>query len=78
MPMGARDIRETLMSSDPEFRRLAAEHSRYEAQLEQIQTQTYLNSEDLRYEVELKKLKLRVKDRMEQLVIRFLSEPTYH
>jgi uncharacterized protein len=78
MPMGTRDIRETLMSSDPEFRRLAAEHSRYEAQLEQIQTQTYLNSEDLRHEVELKKLKLRVKDRMEQLVIRFLSEPTYH
>ena len=78
MPMGTRDIRETLMSSDPEFRRLAAEHSRYEAQLELIQTQTYLNSEDLLHEVELKKLKLRVKDRMEQLIVRFLSEPTYH
>jgi uncharacterized protein YdcH (DUF465 family) len=78
MPMGTRDIRETLMSSDPEYRRLVAEHSRFEAQLEQIRKQTYLNSEDLLHEVELKKMKLRVKDRMEQLIIRFLSEPTYH
>ena len=29
----ARDIRETLMSSDSEFRKLATEHSQYEAQL---------------------------------------------
>jgi len=78
MPMSSRDIRETLLSSDAEFRRLAAEHSRYEAQLEQIQKQTYLNAEDLLQEVQLKKLKLRVKDLMEQVVTRYLSEPTYH
>ncbi|MFZ0909920.1 MAG: hypothetical protein WCC76_13785 [Candidatus Acidiferrales bacterium] len=78
MATTSRDIRETLLSCDAEFRRLAAEHSRYEAQLEQIRKQTYLNSEDLCQEVELKKLKLRVKDLMEQLVIRFMSEPTYH
>jgi uncharacterized protein len=78
MPMSSRDIRETLLSSDAEFRRLAAEHSRYEAQLEQIQKQTYLNAEDLLHEVQLKKMKLRVKDLMEKLVIRYMSEPTYH
>jgi uncharacterized protein len=78
MSTGSRDIRETLLSCDAEFRRLAAEHSRYEAQLEQIREQIYLNGEDLQAEVELKKLKLRVKDQMELLVVRFLSEPTYH
>jgi uncharacterized protein YdcH (DUF465 family) len=78
MATTSRDIRETLLSCDAEFRRLAAEHSRYEAQLEEIRKQTYLNSEDLLQELQLKKMKLRVKDLMEQLVVRFISEPTYH
>jgi uncharacterized protein YdcH (DUF465 family) len=78
MATTSRDIRETLFSCDAEFRRLAAEHSKYEAQLEEIRKQTYLNSEDLLQELQLKKMKLRVKDMMEQLVVRFLSEPTYH
>lgn len=78
MPITTRDIRETLLCNDAEFRRLAAEHSKYEAQLEGLLTQTYLNAEDLIQEIELKKLKLRVKDRMEQLLLRYLSEPTYH
>ena len=78
MPIATRDIRETLFCNDAEFRRLAAEHAKYDAQLEEIQQQTYLNAEDLTQEVELKKLKLRAKDRMEQLIARYLSEPTYH
>lgn len=78
MSFTARDLRGTLWSSDTEFRRLAAEHSRYEAELEQLLKQNYRNSEDLTQEVELKKLKLRVKDRMEQLVARYISEPTHH
>ena len=78
MPFSVRDIRGTLWSSDTEFRKLASEHSRYEAQLEQLVNQTYRNSEDLTQEVELKKLKLRIKDRMEQLVARYISEPTHH
>jgi uncharacterized protein YdcH (DUF465 family) len=68
MPIKAQDIRRSLKSSDAEFQRLAEEHSNYEAQLEQLHRQPYLSSEDLILEVRLKKLKLRVKDRMEQLV----------
>ena len=59
------DTREKLLAADPEFRRLADEHSRYAAQLDQILKSAYLNSEDLLLESELKKLKLRVKDQME-------------
>lgn len=59
------DTRAKLLAADPEFRRLADEHSRYAAQLDQILKSAYLNSEDLLLESELKKLKLRVKDQME-------------
>ena len=64
------DIRGTLMSGDAEFQRLAEEHSRYENQLQQLQKQPYLSSEDLLLESNLKKLKLQVKDRMEILIAR--------
>ncbi len=65
-----RDVRAQLLASDAEFQRLAQEHSRYEAQLEQLSKAPYLSSEDLIRQTQLKKLKLRVKDEMEQLVAR--------
>ena len=43
----SQDIRQTLFLQDPEFRRLAEEHSRCECQLESLLSQTYLNSDDL-------------------------------
>jgi uncharacterized protein YdcH (DUF465 family) len=68
MPVLPQQVREHLMASNPEFQRLAQEHSRYETQLEQLTEQPYLSSEDLILETTLKKLKLRVKDEMEMLV----------
>ena len=68
MPILPGDVRQHLMSSNPEFQRLAQEHTRYETQLEQLSKQPYLSSEDLLLETELKKRKLRVKDEMEMLV----------
>ena len=70
MPLSTRDVRQSLLTHDPEFRRLAEEHSRCESQLEQILKQTYMNSEDLIQETYLKKLKLRLKDEMELMVAR--------
>jgi len=66
MPLMLRQIREQLISSDAEFRRLADEHSRYEAQLEKLYKAPYVSAEDILLESELKKLKLRVKDEMEK------------
>lgn len=71
MATTAQQIRESLLASDAEFRRLAEEHSRCESQLEQISKQSYLNSEDLLQEIALKKFKLRLKDRMELIVARY-------
>jgi uncharacterized protein YdcH (DUF465 family) len=70
MPITNQDIRQSLLARDPEFRNLAEEHSRCESQLEQIVKSSYLSSEDLIQEAELKKLKLRLKDRMELILAR--------
>jgi uncharacterized protein YdcH (DUF465 family) len=60
------DTREQLLAADTEFRRLAEEHSRYAAQLDQISKESYRSAEDLLLESQLKKMKLRVKDQMER------------
>lgn len=70
MPITTENIRQSLLARDPEFRRLAEEHSRCESQLEQILKSSYLSAEDLLQEATLKKLKLRLKDQMELIVAR--------
>jgi uncharacterized protein YdcH (DUF465 family) len=74
MPTTAEDIRRSLLASDPEFRRLADEHSSCESQLECLREQSYLNSEDIIQEAVLKKLKLRLKDQMELIVARHQND----
>jgi uncharacterized protein YdcH (DUF465 family) len=73
MPSSPEELRQSLLARDPEFRNLAEEHSRCESQLELIVKAMYLNSEDLTTEVELKKLKLRLRDRMESILARHLQ-----
>jgi uncharacterized protein YdcH (DUF465 family) len=68
MAMTSQEIRQSLLANDPEFRKLAEEHSRCESQLDQILKSSYLNSDDLMQEAALKKLKLRLKDRMELIL----------
>jgi len=70
MPATIRDLRQSLLLEDPEFRSLFEEHSRCESRLEEILNSAYLNSEDLLQEATLKKIKLRLKDQMEQIVAR--------
>lgn len=70
MPTTSQDIRQSLLARDSEFRNLVEEHSRCESQLEQILKSFCLSSEDLIREAELKKLKLRLKDRMELILAR--------
>jgi len=70
MTLMSRDIPGDLMSTSEEFRNLAQEHSRYEEQLHQLTGQPYLSSEDILLEAQLKKLKLRLKDQMQQLIAR--------
>jgi uncharacterized protein len=70
----ANSLREELMASHDEFRRLAEEHSRYCQRLETLTQKRYLSDEEKLEEVRLKKLKLRVKDDMESLETRFRQQ----
>ena len=75
--MTAQEVRQTLMSNDEEFQRLAIEHHRHSEQLEALLEQPYRSAEDLLHEAELKKKKLFLKDQMEQLIASRLSTATW-
>lgn len=61
-------VRDHLMASNEQYRRLREEHAHYALQLNQLATKGHLSDEEQIEEVRLKKLKLRVKDQMESLV----------
>jgi uncharacterized protein YdcH (DUF465 family) len=58
-------VREQLLASNDEFRKLANEHSNYSQRLESLSDKKYLSEEEKIEVVRLKKLKLRLKDEME-------------
>lgn len=64
----ALDIREHLLQSSDEFRKLAEEHSTYDEKLSLLLNRSFLSEEEKLEEVTLKKLKLRAKDRMQQMI----------
>ena len=72
----AAQVREQLLASNDEFRRLASEHSQYAQQLDSLIQKKYLSEEEKIEEVRLKKLKLHLKDQMESLEQQFrTSQP---
>jgi uncharacterized protein YdcH (DUF465 family) len=60
-------LREQLIAGHDEFRRLAHEHNQYSQRLNSLIEKRYLSDEEKLEEVRLKKLKLRLKDQMEQI-----------
>ena len=63
-------VREQLLASSDEFRKLADEHSDYSQRLESLSNKKYLSEEEKLEEIRLKKLKLRLKDEMESFQLR--------
>ena len=63
----ATQVREQLLASSEEFKRLATEHSQYAQRLDSLIEKKYLSEDEKLEEVRLKKLKLHLKDQMESL-----------
>jgi uncharacterized protein len=60
-------VREQLLAGHEEFRRLAQEHTQHSQRLNSLIEKRYLSEDEKIEEVRLKKLKLRLKDQMENI-----------
>lgn len=67
----ATQVRDQLLASNEEFRRLADEHSQYSQRLDSLINKKYLSEDEKIEEVRLKKLKLRLKDQMQTLELKY-------
>ena len=70
MAVDTHELRERLLESDHEFRDLASRHHELDERLHQLSARHFLSEPEQLEEVQLKKQKLRLKDRMEDIVRR--------
>ena len=68
MSQDATSLRDRLLTQSDEYRRLDEQHHEYESRLITLTGKAVLSDEEQVEETTLKKKKLQVKDRMEQMV----------
>ena len=66
----SQDLRALLLQTDEEFNQLAAKHHELESRLHELHSKHYLAEPEQFEEVTLKKRKLQLKDRMEDIMRR--------
>ena len=64
------ELKELLLKTDEEFRQLAAQHHQLDDRLHELADKPYLSESEQLEEVTLKKKKLQLKDRMEDILRR--------
>ena len=65
-------VREQLLASHEEFRRLAQEHTQHSQRLHSLIEKRYLTEDEKLEEVRIKKVKLRLKDQMQMIEQEYL------
>lgn len=68
------ELKAHLMATNEEFRRLAAQHAEYNKQVDALEARPYLTESEKLEEIRLKKLKLRVKDQMIEMMNRYRQQ----
>ena len=68
------ELKAHLMATNEEFRTLAAKHAEFKRQVDAIEQKARLTPEDEMEENRLKKLKLRVKDQMNEIMARHRAQ----
>jgi uncharacterized protein YdcH (DUF465 family) len=66
----SQDLKELLLQTDEEFHQLAAKHHELDDRLHELTAKPYLSQPEQLEEVNLKKRKLQLKDRMEDILRR--------
>ena len=69
------EIKLQLMSSDPEFRRLAVQHAEYKQLLHELESKPHLNEVELAEEARVKRIKLALKDQMQEMMTHHSAVP---
>ena len=70
----SQDLKEVLLRTDEEFHQLAVKHHELEDRLHELTSKHYLSEPEQVEEINLKKRKLQLKDRMEDIIRRRQSE----
>ena len=70
MSVDTHQLRDLLLQSDQEFRELAFKHHELDDRLHELSSRAYLTETEQVEEVQLKKRKLQLKDRMEHILQR--------
>lgn len=70
MSTDSQELKQHLFQIDPEYRDLATVHRQLEERLNELESKHYLSEPEQVEEVTIKKRKLHVKDRMEDIVRR--------
>jgi len=68
------DIKAHLMQTSEEFRKLATQHLDYKRKVEELEAKAFLTEQEEVEEHRLKKLKLHLKDVMEQMIHEHASQ----
>jgi uncharacterized protein YdcH (DUF465 family) len=68
------ELKAHLMNADEEFRHLAEQHAQYHKQLEALEAKQHLTPEEELEEHRLKKVKLRLKDQMNEMMSRHRAQ----
>jgi uncharacterized protein YdcH (DUF465 family) len=72
--MTPEEIKAHLMATSEEFGRLVAQHAEYKKQLEALSSRPYLTPQEQLEETRIKKLKLHLKDQMQQMMDRYRAQ----
>jgi uncharacterized protein YdcH (DUF465 family) len=68
------ELKAHLMATNEEFRSLAAQHAEFKRQVDAIESKPHVTPEDEMEENRLKKLKLRIKDQMNDIMARYKAQ----
>jgi uncharacterized protein YdcH (DUF465 family) len=74
MQLNPDELKAHLMETDQDFRNLATQHREYKKRLEELALRPYLTPEEQVEEVRIKKLKLKLKDQMQEVLDHYRHE----